>query len=132
MKIIFDITNPGELSAGIYGYTDIVKMIIESGNPGGEKEEFVEHIKNALSEWYEGSNIVATIDNENLTNSKIKSCPFCGGDAEYKYPFKEIGQNKPLTGIVYIECKSCGVKTRQFRDEKNHKSSMDNWNNRII
>ena len=58
MKIIFDIVHPGEIAAGIRGFTDLVSVDVDSGNPGGEAGEFEERIRQALIEWYDGARVM--------------------------------------------------------------------------
>lgn len=60
MKIEFDIYHPGEIDAGIHGYTDLVSIYVESGDPGGEKGEFAEFMKDALTEWFDGAGVDQT------------------------------------------------------------------------
>ena len=47
---------------------------------------------------------------------KLKSCPFCGGDAE-------------MMGItfVYVKCLKCGVETMGYREED---EAAGEWNRR--
>jgi hypothetical protein len=56
-KYKFDIYFPGDTSAGLHSYTDEVEIIVDSGNPGGENEEFEEYMKQCISEWYDGSKV---------------------------------------------------------------------------
>ena len=57
MKIQFDIISPGEIAAGIRGFTDLVSVDVDSGNPGGEAGEFEEFIRQALADWYDGARV---------------------------------------------------------------------------
>ena len=45
------------LSAGIVGFTDEITIEIDSGDPGGDKGEFEEHMLNALRGWYDGAKV---------------------------------------------------------------------------
>jgi len=60
---IFSIDIPSEDDAGIMSGNDIVTVIVDSGNPGGDKvgEEFKHHIQTALADWYESKKISATV-----------------------------------------------------------------------
>lgn len=51
--IVFDICVPGEYAAGIRGFTDIVTITVDSGDPGGSPGEFEAHMRLALVEWYD-------------------------------------------------------------------------------
>lgn len=64
MKLLFYVNHPGEIGAGIYGFTDMIKIEIESGDPGGEEGEFAEFMREYLSEWFDGAKVVNVIDNE--------------------------------------------------------------------
>jgi len=51
---------PNELCAGLCGFTDEIKITVESGDPGGEadgEDSFKEFMLNALKEWYAGASI---------------------------------------------------------------------------
>ena len=52
MTLVFDISVPSELAAGIRGMTDTVTVEVESGDPGGAPGEFESHMKEALEAWY--------------------------------------------------------------------------------
>ena len=56
-KINFFIVYPSELSAGIVGFTDEITIEIDSGDPGGDKGEFEQHMLNALRGWYDGAKV---------------------------------------------------------------------------
>jgi len=57
MKIQYDIHVPSELSAGLHGFDDTVIVHIHSGDPGGEKGEFAEYMRECLAEWYDGGHV---------------------------------------------------------------------------
>ena len=61
----FSICVPGERSAGIIGFTDTIKITVESGDPGGEPGEFESFIKDCLKEWYDGGEVINGADNSN-------------------------------------------------------------------
>jgi hypothetical protein len=48
---------PEELDAGIRGFTEEVAVIVRSGDPGAGPGEFVEFIRGALGDWYDGARI---------------------------------------------------------------------------
>jgi hypothetical protein len=58
----YNICVPSELSAGLRGFNDVVTVIIDSGDAGGNTGEFEEHMRKALLEWYDGGNV--TVINE--------------------------------------------------------------------
>lgn len=53
----FTIFHPGELAAGIIGFTDTVTVSVESGDPGGYPGEFESFIQDCLREWYDGAKV---------------------------------------------------------------------------
>jgi len=57
LTLIFDIEHGGEIGAGILPYTDVVKIIVESGDPGGERGEFRGFMDGTLSEWFDGAEV---------------------------------------------------------------------------
>ncbi|MCK5602611.1 hypothetical protein KAR91_12095 [Candidatus Pacearchaeota archaeon] len=63
MRLKFDVEHPGEPNAGISSYTDTVIVDVESGDPGGDHDEFMEYMQSALSEWFDGAGVGA----ENIT-----------------------------------------------------------------
>jgi hypothetical protein len=56
-SVILDIRHPGELGAGIRGYSDTVKITVESGSPGGEAWEFAEFMRQTVAEWFDGARV---------------------------------------------------------------------------
>jgi len=60
---VFEVKENHDPDAGITFYGDSVSVTIHSGNPGGEERDFVEHIRQALAEWYDAP--VVAMDTEN-------------------------------------------------------------------
>lgn len=56
-QIFFKINYPGEVGAGINGFTDEVIVTIVSGDPGGEPGDFEKHMVDALADWYDTSKV---------------------------------------------------------------------------
>jgi len=56
-RYYYEVVAPGELGAGIRGFTDSVTVLLESGNPGGDPGDFAGHIRSVLREWYDGAKI---------------------------------------------------------------------------
>lgn len=54
MRLKFNIEHKGEIGAGIRSYTDTVIIDVESGDPGGDNEEFMNFMQSALAEWFDG------------------------------------------------------------------------------
>ena len=52
----FYIDHPGERDAGIWGYTETVDISVESGEVY-EEQDFVEIMKGALKEFYDGAGV---------------------------------------------------------------------------
>jgi len=57
MKITFYVDHPGETAAGLNSYSETVHIILESGAAGGEPEEFKNHMKDCLADWYDGATV---------------------------------------------------------------------------
>lgn len=53
----FQIECPSEYSAGIIGFSDMVTITIDSGDPGGNHGEFEEWMRDSLREWYDGCGV---------------------------------------------------------------------------
>jgi len=52
MKVYrFDIDSPGDIDAGIHGFTDTIIIIAEKGETGAVESEFKDFMKEALQEW---------------------------------------------------------------------------------
>ncbi len=66
-----------------------------------------------------------------MNNEKLKSCPFCGGEAE----LQEIGNNHTKSRSVIIKCKSCRVQIKNSALKKGMDwlidTSIKSWNTRI-
>lgn len=52
MTIVFQITNR------LYPFDDTVTVKVGSGNPNGSEEEFAEHVRQSLVEWYDDNTTV--------------------------------------------------------------------------
>jgi hypothetical protein len=55
----YSVTHHGEISAGIIPFSDTIRIIVESGDPGGGDNEFAEFMAYALREWYYGAIVEA-------------------------------------------------------------------------
>jgi len=56
-KYKFEIYVPPEVSAGIRGFSDIITIEVESGDPGGVPGEFEKFMEDAFLEWFDGARI---------------------------------------------------------------------------
>lgn len=65
MRLKFNIEHKGEIGAGIRSYTDTVIIDVESGDPGGDNEEFMNFMQSALAEWFDG----AVVGAEDITSA---------------------------------------------------------------
>lgn len=54
---IFDVFFPGEPDAGLRSFTDIVRVTVDSQDPGGEEGEFMRSVQAFLEEWYDGATV---------------------------------------------------------------------------
>jgi hypothetical protein len=59
----FEIKENHDPNAGISFYGDTVSITVHSGDPGGELGDFIEHMRQALADWYDGP--VTALDAEN-------------------------------------------------------------------
>ena len=60
MRIIFDVKGK-DCVLGAENGPDRLVLDVESGNPGGNKQEFIKYIADAISDWYD-SDVVAEVD----------------------------------------------------------------------
>lgn len=58
--------------------------------------------------------------------TKLKPCPFCGGEAEFH---KTIVPNTKTIGM-FVQCINCGARTRYVID-LGDEYTIKNWNRRI-
>ena len=56
-KFVYAIEEPGEPGAGISAFTDTVIVLLESGNTGEDPNDFNEHLKLTLHNWYDGAKV---------------------------------------------------------------------------
>jgi hypothetical protein len=59
-SVTFHISYHGEIAAGFNGYSDEITVTCKSGEWGGSPGEFEEHMRNCLSEWYDGATVTRT------------------------------------------------------------------------
>jgi hypothetical protein len=59
IKFKYYINHSGEKDAGIYPYSDIVTVEIDSGELGGEMQEemFREAMEEFLEQWFDGAHV---------------------------------------------------------------------------
>lgn len=64
--------------------------------------------------------------------TELKSCPFCGGDAELKTTINT--KNFPTYQKAYVECKDCKAATDLFTDKNCNGQhifkAIEAWNRR--
>lgn len=64
-------------------------------------------------------------------NEKLKSCPFCGGEAAI---YSGVTSYHPPVPKAYVYCKECYVATMTFEDMKNDgahfQKAIEAWNRR--
>ena len=72
LEIVYDVYNSGEPDVGIDSYSDIVKVSVESGEPGSEPNEFQEYMQKCLEEWFDGARVgVGMFKAENEADDKL-------------------------------------------------------------
>ena len=66
--------------------------------------------------------LVLKKDNNEVKNKKIKPCPFCGGEGEFRDE-----------GSMWVECQSCGAEGAWVdrHDGKTEDDAIDKWNIRV-
>ncbi len=69
MKFIVDF--PGESAAGLNPFTDEIEINIKSGDPGAP-EEFTEHMKQALKEYYDGAGVFTEQEYQKMIDEENK------------------------------------------------------------
>lgn len=60
-ELKFDVYHPGEMEAGIWGYSDAVTVTVEN-DPGGEEGEFEQYMRECLAEWFNGANVTPNVE----------------------------------------------------------------------
>lgn len=55
-EFTFDVNHPGEMAAGIWGYSDTVTVKVEN-DPGGDDGEFEQYMRDCLAEWFDGAKV---------------------------------------------------------------------------
>lgn len=73
-KFGFEVTHPGEMSAGMDGYTESITVIVEN-DPGGDDGDFAQHMQDCLADWFSGARvtIVSTCQNLESENDRLRS-----------------------------------------------------------
>lgn len=56
-KYTYLIEFSGEPAAGLHAYSEKVTIELHSGKPFGEPGEFEGHMRDALSEWFDGAGV---------------------------------------------------------------------------
>lgn len=58
---------------------------------------------------------------------ELKACPFCGGDATY---YRKHGGWRARDSVFYwVECETCGAKTKMTSIDEDECSDDKEWNN---
>lgn len=60
----FEVSENHDPDAGIISYGDTVSITVHSGDPGGEPGDFIEHMHQALADWYDGPVVAVTAENK--------------------------------------------------------------------
>ena len=72
--IEFIIRRPDDPAAGIRGFTDEVTVTVASGDPGDTVDEFKDHIRASLQEWYDDG--VSVTDGPSVANDATEPPDF--------------------------------------------------------
>lgn len=111
----YDIEYPGELAAGLRGFTDTVTITVESGNPGGYAsgpDSFQAFMRGVLVDWYDGAYVKYLSgdgDAEDTSQASREGVCVCGStrierDDHYTWEVRDDGREKQ-----YVErCLDCG------------------------
>lgn len=57
LRLNYCVLHPGELAAGVRGYSETVTVTVESGDPGGEPGEFAGALWVFLKDWFDGAHV---------------------------------------------------------------------------
>ena len=49
----FEVYNSGDMSVGIWPFSDTITLVIESGELPAEEDEFIETFRQFLKDWYD-------------------------------------------------------------------------------
>lgn len=52
---VFEVNFPGEFSAGLWPFREIIEIKVESGDLGGFEDDFVDAMQKTLREHYDGA-----------------------------------------------------------------------------
>lgn len=100
MKFYYHVDHAGEEGAGIRAYSETVCVELTSGGePGGDPGEFEEHMKEALSDWFDGAVV---------TKQRLEQCPIC------LEPSKLLLWNERADRYV---CESCSIEIYRGTDD---------------
>lgn len=70
------------------------------------------------------------MNDKNPTAEELKSCPFCGGEAEYLSRLRKFDcPDCDMEEWFYVECHSCQVRTTERTELKD---SLAAWNTRAL
>lgn len=58
MYLKFDVYHAEDIGAGILGYSNTVTVTVEN-DPGGEKGEFEQYVRDYLAEWFDGAEVTS-------------------------------------------------------------------------
>ena len=47
----------GDRAAGLHPFTEIVSISVDSGDPGGQDNEFRDYMRDCISEWYDCASV---------------------------------------------------------------------------
>lgn len=70
MKITYFIDSPPDLAAGLHGFTDEITIEVKSGDAGGDGSDFIEHMKDALLDWYDGARVTGYVQTGETLNQE--------------------------------------------------------------
>lgn len=58
LELVFKVNIPPDYSSGLNGVYDTIKVVVDSGDPGGEPGEFTEFMLGCLKDWYDTPNVM--------------------------------------------------------------------------
>src|SRR6185312_3116786 len=96
LKLEFVATFAGERDTGLMPYTEVITLTIESGDPGGEPNEFVGQFQDFLKEWFDGASVEPkAVFDENIRRENEM--------------YEQMEENERALKLKTGVCNKCGV-----------------------
>lgn len=98
---VFEIEHHGEAAAGIHGFSDTVHVIVGSGDPGGDPGEFIECVRAALAEWYDGVTVLTEAEDAERRSGAAYADEVAGRHkAAKRYVMRRLPGGRALAVVI--------------------------------